>query len=107
MIKYKRILKEIKNIEEFDKKKKNRIIRGAILTEVFGLYREVLKVPFFLMCGIVGTIELGFKLTADILEIVNTILKEITNLCDRLPIIQFVNKEDYVETLEIIKKKNS
>lgn len=106
MIRYKRILKEIKNIEEFDKKRKNRIIRGAILTEIFGLYREILKIPFFLMYGVINTIEFGFRIVADILEIISAILKEVTNLFDRLPIIQFVNKKDYIETLEIIRKKN-
>ena len=93
MIRYKRILKEIKNIEEFDNKKKNKIIRGAILTEIFGLYREILKIPFFLMYGVVNTIGIGFRITGELLEIVG--------------IIQFVNKKDYVETIEIIKKNNN
>ena len=87
--------------------KKINMIRGAILTEIFGLYREILKIPFFLMYGVVNTIGIGFRITGELLEIVGMILKEITNLFDRLPIIQFVNKKDYVETIEIIKKNNS
>lgn len=107
MINYRRVLKAIKNIEEFDNKKKNRIIRRAILTEIFSFYKFILSLPFLILLTIFAVVSHTIVLICKTLAKISMVLDKILDKIEEFPpLIQFLTKEEIKETLELIKKKN-
>lgn len=102
---YIKIIKEIRGIKEFSTKKKNRIIRNAILTEVVNVWKPILKLPFTII-GITFVIICAlFENIAEVLELIESIFENICYKIETLPIIKFGDEEENKETIRIIREK--
>ena len=102
---YVKIIKEIRNIKEFSKKKKNRIIRNALLTEIVNVWKPILKLPFTIV-GITFAIVCAlFENIAEVLELIESIFECICYKIETLPIIKFGDEEENKETIRIIREK--
>jgi hypothetical protein len=102
---YVKIIKEIRNIKEFSKKKKNRIIRNALLTEIVNVWKPILKLPFTIV-GITFAIVCAlFENIAEVLELIESVFECICYKIETLPIIKFGDEEENKETIKIIREK--
>lgn len=102
---YVKIIKEIRNIKEFSKKKKNRIIRNALLTEIVNVWKPILKLPFTIV-GITFAIVCAlFENIAEVLELIESVFECICYKIETLPIIKFGDEEENKETIRIIREK--
>ena len=102
---YVKIIKEIRNIKEFSKKKKNRIIRNALLTEIVNVWKPILKLPFTII-GITFAIVCAlFENIAEVLELIESVFECICYKIETLPIIKFGDEEENKETIRIIREK--
>lgn len=105
MINYVRVIKAVKNIEEFSKKKKNRIIRNAIWTEIVNVWKPILKFPFVVLGIIFAIIFAIFDKIADLFDLIATIFDCLSQRIEDMPIIKFGNQEEIKETIKIIREK--
>lgn len=102
---YVKIIKEIRNIKEFSKKKKNRIIRNALLTEIVNVWKPILKLPFTII-GITFAIVCAlFENIAEVLELIESVFECICYKIETLPIIKFGDEAENKETIRIIREK--
>lgn len=102
---YVKIIKEIRNIKEFSKKKKNRIIRNALLTEIVNVWKPILKLPFTIV-GITFAIVCAlFENIAEVLELIESVFECICYKIETMPIIKFGDEEENKETIRIIREK--
>ena len=98
---YIKIIKEIRGIKEFSTKKKNRIIRNAILTEVVNVWKPILKLPFTII-GITFVIICAlFENIAEVLELIESIfenMKAFREVC--VGVADNGNHSSYISTKE-------
>lgn len=102
---YVKIIKEIRNIKEFSKKKKNRIIRNALLTEIVNVWKPIIKFPFMIIGITLAIICATFEKIAEIIELIESIFECICYKIESLPIIKFGDEEENKETIRIIREK--
>ena len=102
---YVKIIKEIRNIKEFSKKKKNRIIRNALLTEIVNVWKPILKLPFTIIGITFAIICALFENIAEVLELIESVFECICYKIETLPIIKFGDEEENKETIRIIREK--
>lgn len=109
MVNYLKVIRVIKKLD-IEKKRKNNIIRDAVLAELCNLPIELLKLPFMLILGFCNIMLGIFEIIADGLNLIMSLIcnptMKIIDLIERIPKFYFGDKQEHQEIIKMIKENN-